>query len=230
MSAYYPSFTSKLQVTVTFLVRQSTIGVYLCGVFLITTALATIAVYIKPNTYRLLEWLINYEGGFVRRGLVGQLALELHDIAGITPTHTVFAIQIGAYGIFFLFSYRLLARVSDRTPFILLIYSPFLFVFQIASWKAGSRKEILFFALLAVLANAFARSDSDRRRFWTLCIALALYPLLILCHEMVAFYLPYILYFAALVRVDAARLLLIGTLAAFSVAAAGLMAHFNRQR
>jgi hypothetical protein len=44
---------------------------------------------------------------------------------------------------------------------------------------------------------------------------------------MVAFYLPYILYFAALVRVDAARLLLIGTLAAFSVAAAGLMAHFN---
>ena len=210
-----------------FLTQRATIAVFLSSIFAMTTVLGFIAIYVQPNGYRLLDWLINYEGGFVRRGLIGQIAAELYSIAGIAPTHTVFAFQIGAYAIFLLFSYKLLARIEDRAPFVLLIYSPFLFAFQIADITSGFRKEILLFPLLAPLAYIFANEQDDRRRYLALCAALALYPLLILSHEMLAFYFPYVLFFAGLVRLDRKRLALLAILAALSVTAAGLSALFK---
>jgi hypothetical protein len=108
-----------------------------------------------------------------------------------------------------------------------LIYSPVLFVFQIASRRGGFFREILFFALLAAVAYAFTAAANDRRRFFVLCAGLALYPLLILSHEMFAFYLPYILVFAALLDIDSRRLTLVGLLLALSVAAAVCAALFN---
>ena len=36
-----------------------------------------------PNKYTYTDWLINYEGGFVRRGLLGQIIFELSKFFNI---------------------------------------------------------------------------------------------------------------------------------------------------
>ena len=49
----------------------------------------TIVIYLNfhlnefPNKYVYTDWLINYEGGFVRRGLLGQIIFEISNLFNI---------------------------------------------------------------------------------------------------------------------------------------------------
>src|ERR1700722_12241776 len=47
------------------------------------------------------EWLINYDGGFVRRGLGGALILGAASLTGLSPRAIVFAVLSSSYTLFF---------------------------------------------------------------------------------------------------------------------------------
>ena len=164
---------------------------YLAFIFL-TTTLASLSGYLKRNVVRIADWLINYQGGFVRRGLVGELILRLSDFFGLNPGLWVLVLQLSGYGVFFLYSYLLLRRVRGWLRLSLLVYSPFIFAFQINDIPGGFRKEVLYFALLAVLVWA-ARALEDRGFRRLFVGGLLMYPLLIFSHEMLAIFLPWLL-------------------------------------
>ena len=73
----------------------------------ITTVAGAYANYLKHNRWSIGDWLINYQGGFVRRGLSGELFYTLSQITHINPGFFAFLFQIVFYGIFFVFSYKL---------------------------------------------------------------------------------------------------------------------------
>ena len=57
------------------------------------------------DSWGITEYLINYEGGFVRRGLLGHILLLLHQMTGISPYYSIVIIALAAYlfVVFFLF-------------------------------------------------------------------------------------------------------------------------------
>ncbi|MBL4819526.1 MAG: hypothetical protein JKY98_00855 [Gammaproteobacteria bacterium] len=137
------------------------------------------------------DWLINYQGGFIRRGLFGEIALILSSYADINTGLIVFLVQIVLYLVFFIFSYFLLKEQKLLTPYILLIFSPFIFAFQIHNVDGGFRKEIIYFALLSFVAWSSTRYQE--KIFEKIVYGILLiYPLVILTHEMLAVFLPYI--------------------------------------
>jgi len=123
------------------------VGVYLLVVWLLT-AVKGFAYYRAHHAFAIGDWLINAHGGWVRRALLGEILLRWAALTHINPGLWVWALEVVAYGAFFGLAYALLRRQSDPRPFVLLIFSPFVFTFQLHG--GGYRKEILYFVLLAV--------------------------------------------------------------------------------
>jgi hypothetical protein len=128
------------------------------------------------------DWLINYEGGFVRRGLIGEVLFLLAKVTGVSPAIYLVGLQSITFGIFFFFSWKILKEKFDLVKYSFLIFSPFLFTYAINSIAGGYRKEILYFAVLAIITYSSLKYDA--RKFQKIFfLTLFLYPLIILTDE-----------------------------------------------
>lgn len=203
-----------------FFARPRIYGLFLMGAFVATVGFAVLGTLVKPNPWKLLDWLISYAGGFVRRGLFGEAAFGLQRLTGLGVDLSVMAVQLGSYGLLFWGLWRLAEALPDRRPALWLLYAPFVALFQIADWTGGFRKEVLLLAVVAVLAVRLARAG-EAGVFAATVGALALAPLLILGHEMLALYLPYALVPLAVVRWTPGRVAVIAGLLAASALAFG---------
>jgi hypothetical protein len=169
---------------------------FVIAIFLIIafyfTVLGSYDGYINHNSWKIGDWLINYQGGFVRRGFMGEIIYHISNFSGYNLGVIVFLFQIIFYFLFFIFAYLTLINIKSLKAHWLLIFSPFLFYFQVFDVQGGFRKEIIFFAILAFVAWAANKYETEKleRIFY---IVLLLYPLVILSHEMLAIYLPYII-------------------------------------
>ncbi|MBA3030100.1 MAG: hypothetical protein FP816_15010 [Desulfobacteraceae bacterium] len=166
---------------------------YFYWVVFISTVMGAFNGYLDHNPWTIGDWLVNYQGGMVRRGLLGDVIYQIARYTHINPGLYTAFLQSIFYAIFFFFSYLLLKAQPILSSFSLLIFSPFLFTFQINSLQDGGyRKEIIFFGILAlnVWMARTKRFELFERIFF---ITLLVYPAIILTHEMLALCLPYLL-------------------------------------
>lgn len=164
---------------------------YFFSLVAICTFISAYIIYADCSNWATADWLINYQGGFVRRGFVGELIYQLAIFSKVSPGFYVFVIHCMCYGLFFYYSYASLKAQPAIIPYAFLIFSPFLFNFQTNECGGGFRKEILFFAVLSFLVYCIVKKSSKQLNlaFYTV---LAVYPLLILSHEMLALFMPYV--------------------------------------
>lgn len=156
----------------------------------ITTVVGCLLAYFENNPWKMGDWLINYQGGFVRRGIFGEIFYKLSSVTQINPGFFTFLAQVFFYAVFLYFSYQLLKKEKAILPYLLLIISPFILSFQINDLQGGARKEIIYFALLAWLVYCIKyKEDIESKTIVSLC----LFPIIILGHEIFAVFLPYIL-------------------------------------
>ena len=168
------------------------LGPFLGVLFATTLWRGWILQVVERHPYLLGDWLINYRGGFVRRGLFGEGVWQVHEMTGVEPSLLVFVSSSFLYLCFFAFSFLLLRAQRFLRPWVILLVSPFLFTFQIHTREGGFRKEMLFVALLSLVAWSSTHLKQHRNKERIFHIALLVYPLAILSHEMLAVYLPYL--------------------------------------
>ena len=53
------------------------------------------------NDYTMSDWLINYSGGFTKRGLIGQLSIYLSYFLNLNLRDSILVFQIVIFTIFF---------------------------------------------------------------------------------------------------------------------------------
>ena len=165
---------------------------YFFALVFITTVVGALSGYLEHDPMRMGDWLINYQGGMVRRGFSGEVFYQLAHFTHINPGLYAFIFQIFFYAVFLFFAYALLKKQPVLLPYALLIFSPFIFTFQINDFRGGFRKEIIYFALLAFVTwSANAREYKIFKK--TFYLTLLFYPAVILTHEMLAIFLPYLL-------------------------------------
>ena len=58
-----------------------------------------------PQKYVFTEWLINYQGGFIRRGLLGELIFNLSTVLNLEIKYLILIVQLLFYTIYFIFYY-----------------------------------------------------------------------------------------------------------------------------
>ena len=165
---------------------------YFFALVFFTTMVEALLKYLEHDPWLIGDWLINYQGGMIRRGFSGEVFYQLAHFTHINPGLYVYIFQVFFYAVFLFFAYALLKKQQVLLPYALLIFSPFIFTFQINGPLGGFRKEIIYFALIAFVTwSAIARENKTFEKIFY--ISLLFYPAVILTHEMLAIFLPYLL-------------------------------------
>lgn len=157
--------------------------------FLASGVTNTLGRYRRHDPWSFGDWLINYQGGFVRRGLLGEIVYKLYEASGLGPGLQILAIQILLFAGLLVFSYLLL-RKQRVLPYAPLVFVPFVFMYHMNG--PGLRKEQMFLTLMAFAVWALTSVSRAGARIMVASV-LALYPMVVLTHEMLVAFLPYFL-------------------------------------
>lgn len=99
------------------------------------------------NDSTISEWLINYEGGFTKRGLIGQVAIELSRIFESNLRWIIFLLQSFTCTVYFFLLFVFLKKLKFERIIILSIFTPIFILYPIAEIEVLARKEVLVFSL-----------------------------------------------------------------------------------
>ena len=134
-------------------------------------------------------WLLNYQGGFVRRGLPGEFFFQIHELLNFHLGWMVFFFVCFLYCLFYFTFFHLLKKIEFSKIFAFAILSPLAFYFPILNSKATGQKEIIFLCFLSIFC--FLLPVIKRRHANYLMIFLAV--IVGLSHEGLIFYLTYLI-------------------------------------
>ena len=172
---------------------QRLFSIYLSFVAFVTLCYGVLDV-MEKNEWVMGDWLINYRGGFVRRGLPGEIALRAGHLLHLSPMHIVLVLQVLTYVAMFYSVWRLLARTSWSAWVLVMVVSPATLAFQVLDPLAGLRKdEILLGGLGMLLVFLLDRKPSAP---WPSLYLTVLGVGCVLSHEALIFFVPYL--FAAM--------------------------------
>jgi hypothetical protein len=149
------------------------------------------AVHNSPPNNSMAEWVINYQGGFTRRGLLGEFIFQFSQFFDFQLRKSFLGMQIVIYLAYFYFIYILFHKIRYNYIFTLAIFSPLFFVFSLTELEALGRKDILMF--LAFITN-FIIYDKFKNLNYNYLYFFLSFPIVFLTHEI---YIIYICYFLA---------------------------------
>jgi hypothetical protein len=153
--------------------------------------------YITHDGFRFADWLINYQGGFVRRGLFGSLLISLSNLTSIKIEIFYLLLISLFYSIFFYLAFCLIKKKSNNLNLFFLILSPLSFHFIVFETRATAAKEILLFLFFIILIFLFIK----KIRLSFIFLYFHLFSIfVILNHEALVFYFSFIYLFLYFVQ------------------------------
>ena len=141
-----------------------------------------------PYKYVFTDWLINYEGGFIRRGLLGQIIYEVSLIFSVNFKEILFLMQATGYLLYFVLIINFFNKIKLNFFWLLLIFSTISFLYPISELEALGRKDIFVILLFLIFVQI---NFSSLNKF--LIFFLIIFTISCLIHEITFFYLPYYL-------------------------------------
>ena len=97
------------------------------------------------NDSTISEWLINYQGGFTKRGLIGQLSIFLADFLKLDLRQSILGFQIFIIGLYFISLFIFFRNVKLNKIILLSIFTPIFILYPIAEIEVLARKRYLSF-------------------------------------------------------------------------------------
>ena len=144
----------------------------------------------RQNAYIAADWLINYQGGFVRRGLVGEIIYTISKNFNISILNIVFFISSSAFFIFIFIFYKCVKSFLKFNCFYLYLFLPSTLLFTFFDPLAVGRKESLVLLFISLYTYFLINKLNNNIIFQTILSILLI--LVTLSHEIMFFYLPYI--------------------------------------
>ena len=141
------------------------------------------------NDSTISEWMINYEGGFTKRGIIGQICIEFARFFELNLRLVFLLFQSLICTIYFFLLKNLLSKLKVERILILAIFSPIFILYPIAEIEVLARKEIFVFTLLLIHFLI-----PKKKYFKTLSLTLFT-TISVLIWEPVVFFFPLILIF-----------------------------------
>ena len=141
----------------------------------------------SPNQYS--DWLINYQGGFVRRGLAGEFLFQLHKFSNIPLDSLVLVFITLLYSIFYFYFFKLIKIIKFNFINLLVFLSPLSFLYPVMEQKISGRKDILFLASIFLVLNFLKNFDFKKQKYFLFII----FIITILTHSGFIFYTPYLI-------------------------------------
>ena len=145
--------------------------------------------YIEYSEWQYSDWLINYQGGFIRRGLVGEILFKIYRIFNIDLDILVL---ITVFSLILFISFLLVKTIHhiNNNLDILIFLSPGFFLYPLMNSEVVGRKDILM-----ISAIGFFCFFGNRIKKNFLLITLIFFLLLTsFFHTAFLFYSPYLIF------------------------------------
>ena len=142
----------------------------------------------EGTDWSISEWLINYNGGFTRRGLGGEINIFLANFFSIPLRNTIFFLQATIHSTYLILLLIYLKNLKLNILQIFALFSPLFLLYPIAELEALGRKEILIFILFIVVI--FFSKEKFHRNIINL-IVFIFFPFLCLIWEQVILFTPF---------------------------------------
>ena len=113
----------------------------------------------KYNNYTewtISEWLINYQGGFTRRGLIGEIIFQISKFSSFSIREIILISQIFIYFLYFYLVFNFLKNTNKNLLLIFAIFSPLFIIYPISEVEVLGRKEIFTYISFLLVANIFS--------------------------------------------------------------------------
>ena len=146
--------------------------------------------YIKHsvgNDSTISEWFINYQGGFIKRGLIGEICFQIAIHFDLSLRFVIFLFQSLIYSIFLILIYKFFRNIPTNLIIILSIFTPIFLLYPVAEVEVLARKETFVFIGLLLLLNI---SNTNYSRNFPLYYVFFILPIICLIWEPVVFFFP----------------------------------------
>jgi hypothetical protein len=144
----------------------------------------------RQNAYIAGDWLINYQGGFIRRGFFGEIIFFVTSNFNIPILNLVFFFSSFFFLLFIFFYYYCVKNYLKFNFLLLYLFLPSTLLFTFFDVLAIGRKESLVL-LFVSLYNYFLLKNLNHK-FVIQIILSFLIIFITLSHEIMFFYMPYI--------------------------------------
>ena len=143
------------------------------------------------NNWTISEWLINYQGGFTRRGLLGDLAFYLGGFFDVKIRFAIFLLQSLFYFIFIILTFNFFKKIKINSLSRLSIYVPIFLLFPLAKLDGLGRKETAIYIMLIIFLNLASNNFNKKYcNFFTFFIL----PISFFIYEPIIFFFPFIIF------------------------------------
>jgi len=109
--------------------------------------------YIKSSTGNdstISEWLINYTGGFTKRGIIGQISIFFSRLFSTDLRDVIFYFQSIATGVYYILVFNFLKNIKCDRIFLLAIFTPIFLLYPVAELEVLARKETFLFIIVLI--------------------------------------------------------------------------------
>ena len=148
-----------------------------------------------PWRYVFTDWIINYEGGYIRRGLLGEISINLSNFLDLNIKYVFLLIHLSTYLLFHLIFYKFFTSFKKNYIFYLLCFSPLVFLYPIATFEAFARKEIFYITFFLINCYLLIKINNRNIVFFSTNLLVILSYLI---HESSLFFLIFF-YFSYLI-------------------------------
>ena len=167
---------------------KSLIKLYI--LFLTIVSIFYLSALNQVATYNAMaEWVVNYQGGFVRRGLSGEMLYQINNLIDIPLRYLVFYFEIVLIFVFLLLTYKFLYEIKLNALLIFIFFSPIFLIYPVAENEVLGRKEYLFFSIYLVYLNLLI--SNNKKIYLFLIFSL---PIMNLVWDGIIFYLFFFLF------------------------------------
>ena len=140
------------------------------------------------NDSSISEWLINYRGGFTRRGFGGEINIFLADMLGLSLRQSIFLFQSIIHVSYLILIFRYLKKMKLNIFQLFALFSPIFILYPIAEIEVLGRKEMLLFLFFLTAIIVCDKKFSPQILNYKIFI---LFPILCLIWEQSVLFAPY---------------------------------------
>ena len=149
---------------------------------------AIIWLYLKHsvgNDSTISEWIINYQGGFTRRGLPGEIAFHIAQFFNLKLRFVILLMQILFYGLYLILIYQFFKKIKFNGVILFTLFTPIFLIYHIAELEVLARKELFLFIGYIWFYNISSKESKVQNSIlWIIFIL----PLVSILYEPAIFY------------------------------------------
>jgi len=141
-----------------------------CNYFVILIILSNIIYFLWlvkllndfPWRYVFSDWIINYHGGYIRRGFLGEISIFLSNNLSINIKYIFFIIHLLIYTCFHFVFFKFFNAFKKNYVFYFICFSPLVFLYPLSVFESFARKEIFYITFF--LTNCYISLKISNRK------------------------------------------------------------------